>query len=374
MKRTIILAVFAFLFVFASLAYFFWFESTRAEQKQTLAATEKDRSNIVAAPGIIESASEEIEVSAEIPGKLREVLVEEGDRVTMNQVIAILENSDLTAQVQTAKTSIETLRRQQETAKARLAAAEADKLRIVNGARLEERREARAGYEQTLAALTQSERDLERRSKLYAAGDISREEFERARRDFEIAQKRNLEINERYNVINAAARTDDLMKAEATIKLASSQIQEILAQIAEAEARVREAEARLSKTIVLAPISGVVLRRRRQAGESFSPENSSDGIVTIGDVSNLKVRAEVDETDVAKIKVGQMAYATADAFGAEKFRGRVVRINQILGRKNFRTERPTEKVDTKILEVLIELEPNQKLPVGLRVDTFIGEE
>jgi multidrug resistance efflux pump len=289
-------------------------------------------------------------------------------------VIAILENSDLAAQVQTAKISIETLRQQKETAKARLAEAQADKLRIVNGARMEERREARAGFEQTAPLVAQAERELERRSKLYAAGDMSREDFERARRDFEIAQKRGLESSERYNVVNAAARNDDLAKADATIQLANSQIREIVAQIAEAQARVLEAEARLSKTIVRAPMAGLVLRKRLHAGESFSPENSTDGIITIGDVSTLRVRADVDETDVAKIHVGQLAFITAEAYGAHKFRGRVVRINQILGRKNFRTERPNEKVDTKILEVLIELEPNQKLPLGLRVNAFIGEE
>jgi HlyD family secretion protein len=49
----------------------------------------------------------------------------------------------------------------------------------------------------------------------------------------------------------------------------------------------------------------------------------------------------------------------------------VVRIGQVLGRKNFRTNEPSERVDTKILEVLIELEARPQLPVGLRVDAFV---
>lgn len=53
---------------------------------------------------------------------------------------------------------------------------------------------------------------------------------------------------------------------------------------------------------------------------------------------------------------------------------RVVKIGRILGRKNFRTERPTEKVDTKILEALLELDPNQTMPLGLRDDAFIKAE
>ncbi|MEP6901390.1 MAG: efflux RND transporter periplasmic adaptor subunit, partial [Actinomycetota bacterium] len=116
--------------------------------------------------------------------------------------------------------------------------------------------------------------------------------------------------------------------------------------------------------------TGVDLRKRLKNGESVSPENQT-GIVTIADVSALRIRVDLDETDVAKVRENQKAFITADAYGDQKFYGKVIKIGQILGRKNFRTERPTEKVDTKILEILIELAPDQKLPLGLRVDSFI---
>jgi hypothetical protein len=80
---------------------------------------------------------------------------------------------------------------------------------------------------------------------------------------------------------------------------------------------------------------------------------------------------DVDETDVSKVRVGQGAYVTADAFGKQKFWGRVVRIGQQLGPKNVRTDEPTERVDKKILETLVELDQGGDLPVGLRVDAFI---
>jgi HlyD family secretion protein len=83
------------------------------------------------------------------------------------------------------------------------------------------------------------------------------------------------------------------------------------------------------------------------------------------------VRVDVDEADIGKIQVGQRAYVSAQAYGDRKFGGRVVRISQMLGKKNIRTEEPTERIDTKILETLIELDENSKLPPGLRVNTFI---
>ncbi len=80
---------------------------------------------------------------------------------------------------------------------------------------------------------------------------------------------------------------------------------------------------------------------------------------------------DVDETDVSRVHLGQKAYVTADAFGKQQFWGRVVQVGEQLGPKNVRTDEPTERVDKKILETLVELAPNTKLPDGLRVDAFI---
>ena len=377
MKRTIILSLAAILLTIISLGYFVWIRPAQTERKVSAeqAKTEQKTSieNFVAAPGVVEAISEEIEVGAEIPGKLNRVLVEEGDEVIKGQTIAVLENSDFETQIVSAKSQIETLRRQKETAEARILETKTERARIFNGARPEERREALQSYEQTLPNVEQAKREVVRREKLFQSGDVSREELERAKRDLETAQKQSNATREKYNVVNADARKDDLNKADAAILLAKNQANEFDAMIREAEARVRTAQANLDKTIVRAPISGVILRKRLKDGESVSPENQT-GIVSIADISALRVRVDLDETDVAKVHENQKAFVTADAYGEQKFYGKVIKIGQILGRKNFRTERPTEKVDTKILEVLIELAAGQKLPLGLRVDVFISGE
>lgn len=374
MKRTITLTSIAFLLTAFSIGYFLWFRPGQVEQKVSAEKETNEQKqaaeNLVVAPGVVEPISEEIEVGTEIPGKIRQVLVEEGEQVLKGQTIAVLENSDFEAQISTAKTQVETLQKQKETAEARLSQAKTERTRIFNGSRVEERREALQTYEQTLPNVEQAKREVIRRQKLFESGDVSREELERAKRDLETAQKQSLATREKYNVVNADARKDDLQTADAAIRLVETQVKEFDALIREAETRVRTAEANLEKTIVRAPITGVVLRKRLKDGESVSPE-SQTGIVTIADVSALRIRVDLDEIDVAKIKENQTAFVMANAYGEQKFYGKIVKIGQILGRKNFRTERPTEKVDTKILEVLIELAPNQKLPLGLRVDSFI---
>lgn len=371
MKRTILLSGIAVVLTAGSIYYFAFARGGGKDREVRAEETRAATPNVVAAPGIVEAASEEIEVGAEVPGKLREVPVEEGESVSRGQVLAVIENADYTSAVQTARAQTETLRSAQMSAHARLLQARADRDRIANGARTEERREARSAYEQTLPNVEISRREFERNEKLYRSGDVSRGDYERAESAYETAKKQSATMQEKFNVVNAAARTDDLTKADAAIELAASQVVEFDAQITESGARVREAEARLEKTIVRAPIAGTVLRKRLKGGEAVTPE-SQTGIVTIADTTSLRVRIDLDETDVAKIRENQKAYVTADAYREEKFTARVVRVGQILGRKNFRTERPTEKVDTKILEVLLELESDQKLPLGLRVDAFIS--
>jgi HlyD family secretion protein len=82
---------------------------------------------------------------------------------------------------------------------------------------------------------------------------------------------------------------------------------------------------------------------------------------------------DVDDADVSRVHVGQRAFATADALGEKKFWGRVVLIGNQLGPKDVRTDEPTEKVDKKILETLIELDHAPQLRDGLRVDAYILE-
>ena len=138
-----------------------------------------------------------------------------------------------------------------------------------------------------------------------------------------------------------------------------------------ARARLEAAQAALGKTYVRAPLDGVV-RKHHRTGESVANGSTvPDPIFTIGDTRALRVRVDVDEADVSKLALGERAYVTADAYGQKRFWGHVVRIGQELGRKNVRTDEPTERVDTKILETLIQLDEGTRLPIGLRVDSFI---
>ncbi|MGA8865397.1 MAG: efflux RND transporter periplasmic adaptor subunit [Candidatus Sulfotelmatobacter sp.] len=323
--------------------------SRRSQEKvaATAAASAKQGPELIAGPGRVEPLSEDIQIGSELSGRLRSVFVEEGDAIHRGQVLAKLENADYRAQVQSARADV--------------AAKQATLRKVINGARRQERDEAWSSVNEAKAVMENARSELHRRRELFAAGVVSREELDRYASDADVAQAKYQAAVEQHSLIDDHAREEDRSIAQADLQLAQAQLE--------------EAQARYEKTFIRSPIDGAVLRKHHRSGESVS--NSStvpDPILTIGDRKRLRVRVDVDETDVSKVRVGQKAYVTADAFGKQKFWGRVVRVGQQLGPKNVFTDKPTEKVDTKILETLVELQPGTQLPDGLRVDAFIVPE
>jgi HlyD family secretion protein len=299
-------------------------------------------SPFVVAAGRVEPASEELKIGSELDGKLAQVLVDEGDKVKKGQVLAVLVNGDYAARVALAQADIRHR--------------EAEVERIANGNRGQEKRETIALVREAEAILANAKLERDRRESMLARGAISRTEFDSADREYNVAAARLTAVQERASLTDEGFRVEDRKRAEAELERAKAQL--------------AEAEAMLAKTVIQSPIDGVVLRRKLRSGESVQA-GADDPVVVLGDISKLRIRADVDETDVARIAVGQTAHVTAEAYGDRKFTGRVVRIGEILGRKNIRTDEPTERVDTKILETLIELDAGQQIPLGLRVDTFI---
>ena len=295
-----------------------------------------------AGPGLVEALSEEIRVASQVGGRLQRVLVDEGDTVKAGQVLAVIENDDYRARVASAE--------------ATLRLREADARRVHNGARDQERRDAAAAVREADSVLASMTADVERKRGLLRETVISQAELDKAEEAYGVARAKADSARERLSLVEAGAREEDRARADADVALA--------------RASLDEARAMFEKTYVRAPIDGVVFRRHRRAGESVSTQFDSP-IVTLADRSRVRVRVDVDETDIAKLHVGQAAYVTADAFGDRRFAGRIVRVGSMLGRKNVRTDEPSERVDKKILETLVELEDGRDLPLGLRVQAFI---
>lgn len=296
---------------------------------------------VAAAPGWVEPVSEEIRLAAPLAGRLDSVSVEEGDRVVRGQVVAALENGEYRAEL--------------ERAEAMLLKRHAELERLVNGAREQERAEAAAVVREAAAAMRTAETVLERRRAMVVEATVGKEAVDEAEREYLMARARHEAALQRQALINAPPRAEDVAIAEA--------------ELAIAQANRDQAAAVLEQTYVRSPVDGIVLRKHMQSGETVLTTVEMP-IVTVGDVSRLNVRADVDERDIARIQAGQRGYVTAPAFGDAQFWGTVMQVGWQLGKKERHTDEPKERTDTKVLQVLIKLDEAERLLPGLRVDTF----
>jgi ABC exporter DevB family membrane fusion protein len=301
-----------------------------------------DQRRHVAAVGRVEPAGEEVRVGSPMDGRLAQVLVDEGDEVRYGQLLAQLESAEYQAKLEVARTRIQEKQAQLE--------------RLRNGSREEEKREAEARLREAEAHALLAAAQRDRRKALWDAGIGSRVDYETAIRDAEAARFAATALGERHAVVLQQTRPEEIRRAEA--------------ELAQATAAADEASAILTKTLIYSPITGRVLRRHRRTGEVVTAMTDLT-IVTLGDTRRLNVRVDVDEADVAAVFVGQQAIIKAEAFGDRQFAGKVVRIGQVLGRKNIITEKPSEPVDRRILETLVQLDAGQTLPIGLRVDAYL---
>lgn len=141
------------------------------------------------------------------------------------------------------------------------------------------------------------------------------------------------------------------------------------ARRATAEATVGRLAATLDKTRVVSPIDGMVIDRSVDRGETVE---TGDAIVTIANLDRLRVDAEVDEFDIARIEQGASVEITADGFDGEAWAGHVEEIpDSVVGRK-LKPEDPGRLSDGRVLLVKVAFDEKPPLKLGQKVDVKIS--
>lgn len=145
--------------------------------------------------------------------------------------------------------------------------------------------------------------------------------------------------------------------------------QRLESSLALARSDLTSAELALERTRIRAPADGTVLNVLALVGETAVPSPDS-ALVVFGDMSSLRLRAEVEERDAAKVHVGQRVVVKADAFPDKTFEGTVTSISQSLGAPRIATRGPRRPNDLEVVEVMIALDGHPPLFTGMRVDAF----
>jgi multidrug resistance efflux pump len=315
-----------------------WFG--RATQSASAARPMIAAPAVLVAPGRVEPTRDPVALAFEAGGRIAEITVDEGDSVTAGQVVARLDDRLAKARLASANASV--------------AAANASYLLVRNGARKEDLAAAKAEVE---AARTQAEHraaEQARSEKLGAVGAVASSSVDADSAAARVAAATASAASARYQALAKGSRTEQILAAGA--------------QLDAAKAELAAAEVALDQTVLRAPRAGVVLRRFGEVGSLVTTVNPMT-IVTIADLTQLEIRTEIDEADIAAIEIGEKAYATADAFGTKQFPVKIERITRELGRKTVRDDDPRARVDTRVLEVIarFDVAPGAELPLGLRM-------
>ncbi len=316
-----------------------------------------DRGEVVAtvnATGTINPTTTVI-VGSQLSGQVVEILADYNSEVKAGQVVARLNQDQIRAKLDAARADHAQMRAQ----------------KLVTGGQIEkvkaETEKAKAAQidmesqvARNEALLADAERILTRQTELRARGFAAEATAETARatRDAQAAA-----LNSARAQVNSAKAA--LLGLAADLQVAQANLEAVSAQILQREAAVRQIEVDLQNSEIKSPVNGVVVQRNVELGATVAASLQAPTLFLIADdLSHMEIAANIDETDVGRIKAGQKATFTVNAFPGRSFEGRVKMVR--LGSQNVQ--------NVVIYTTIISIEnPRRELLPGmtanLRVET-----
>jgi HlyD family secretion protein len=295
------------------------------------------------APGLVEPRSGEIKVTAPVIGVVSEVMVQSGDKVIADEPLIHLDDEGARARVATSQAQVEMRKRARNDQGAGKAA---------------DRRKAEDGVAEAEAAVVQTRESFDAAVKAKRGGG-SDADLATARSGWSGAQERLLQKRSQLHKLDDDPDTPLPTANEGQLNVARGEL--------------RTAYAELDKLTIRAPIASTVLQVNAKVGELAAP-SAPQVLVLLGDLTGLRVRAEVDERDVGKIKLGGKAVVRADAFRGREFSGKVVSIAPLVQPARINSPGSRNLSDFSVTDVLIELSDPGPLLAGMKVDVYFQNE
>ncbi|MES1023735.1 ABC exporter membrane fusion protein [Gloeocapsa sp. BRSZ] len=291
--------------------------------------------------------------------RVERLLVQEGDRIQVGQVIAILDSHDQ------RKAAFEEAEEQVNVARAQLDVIQAGaKQGEINAqqaeiARLSAERQGNIAAQVATVARLQSElqnaqAEFNRYQSLYQEGAISASERDSRRLALDTAQKSVQEAQVNLDRLRSTTPAE-LNRARATLEQIAEvrpvDVRSAQAEVNRAIAARNQAKASFEQSVVRSPIDGEVLDIYTRAGEVVS----TDGIAEIGQTQQMQAIAEVYQSDISKVQVGQRVRVTSDSIASE-LTGTVERVGSQVRRQAIVNTDPSANIDARVIEVQINLD------------------
>jgi HlyD family secretion protein len=301
----------------------------------------KDERNWQAvAPGRIEPVSGEIKIASPVIGLIAEVLVKAGDKVAAGDPLIRLADKEAQARIAAAEAQIALRKRARNDQSP--------------SSKAGERRKAEDGVADGEKAVVEARAALDKAVLDRRAERAPDAEVEAKRLALSRAQEKLRQLRAELHKLETDTATPLPTQTEGQLNVARSELW--------------AAQAGVDKFTVRAPIGGTVLQVNGRPGELATP-SAAQPLVLLGDVSALRVRAELDERDFGEIKVGQGVSVRPDAFRDRDFAGKVAFIAPLVEpSRNSRSQR--NQTDVDVVEVLVDLAEPGPLAVGMKVDVY----
>lgn len=293
------------------------------------------------ATGRVEPKDGEVRIVSQTPGRIVDVLVKASDKVSAGDLLVRLDDDDLWAKLAAAK------------------AEEAVRIRERDEEPVKGSGEERRKGEDAVAAAERSvvsARDaLDQVAAKVRAATGTADDVSAARSKLNDVRSKLSAERAALEKVNTKEDMPLPTRLESAMTIARSDVTQV--------------ENAIERTRVRAPLDGTVLNVWAKVGEmaAMSPDAA---LVLFGDVSSLRVRTEVEERDVVKVRVGQKVIVRADAFPEKDFEGVVTSLAPALGPPRILSRGPRRPNDVEVLEVMVGLDGQPPLLTGMRVDVF----
>src|SRR6516165_3288380 len=297
----------------------------------------------VGAVGLVEASSENIAVSLPVQGMVTKVYVKAGDRVQKGAKLFSIDDRDLQAELGLRGSS--------------LAMSQAKLQKLLSSPRPEE--------------IPPAEAKVKEAEEQYQDADVQLKLIEsvrdkRAIRDEDLQRRR-------IAVKTAAARLEQTKAELALLKAGAWQpdIEIARAEVNEAQRQVERVQADIERTVVAAPITGEILQCKVRLGEYAQAGQLVQPLILMGATDQLNVRADVDEQNAWRVKSGVEATASVRGDSRHKYSLHFVRFEPYVIPKKNLTGDSTERVDTRVLQVIYALDRKAPVYAGQQMDVFI---
>ncbi|MFN7925688.1 MAG: efflux RND transporter periplasmic adaptor subunit [Bryobacteraceae bacterium] len=287
-------------------------------QYKTEPVTRGDIESTIAATGNC-NAVVTVQVGSQVSGNVKTLYADFNTQVKKGQLVALIDPEIFQARVKQAQANVDS---------ARAAIANAEAVASKVKADIESSKGARgslaADLEKAHVTVRDAKLKYDRRQEMVRQGIIAREENDTARTTYEAA------------LAAEQAAEAQMRAAEANVKSVEAQYQVSLAQVQSAKAQERQAEASLAQaqldlehTRIVAPVDGTVISRRVDAGQTVAASLQAPTMFEIAqDLTRMQVDTNVDEADIGRVRPGQRATFTVDAYPGTVFQASVLQIRQ----------------------------------------------